>query len=259
MKSSLQQGIAPCSELFTTNPLYSIWWIDAISINQRDAEERERQVALMRRIYTRVGFVYAYLGQEQDGSDLAMDLINWYSKLKFRSKKTFRRLADPQFAVHWTALEKVLERSYWRRCWIVPELVVNEKCVLICGSREGCFPSVFRLVLDIVRPTHSSTIKPFWKRISSHIKYTVSPEKAQYQPNLLPNTVVARRAALIEQAAPIIAIADIGYGKLLTTRDNILNILIQFRSCLATDTRDKIYSFLGLVDGLDFQVSYAVS
>jgi hypothetical protein len=50
-------------------------WADAICINQEDIAERNHQVQLMRDIYRSAELVVAWLGEEKDESDLAIDMI----------------------------------------------------------------------------------------------------------------------------------------------------------------------------------------
>jgi hypothetical protein len=52
-----------------------VLWIDAIGINHEDIEERNAQVGIMSKIYTRAERVLVYLGDESDDSKLAMDAI----------------------------------------------------------------------------------------------------------------------------------------------------------------------------------------
>ncbi|KAF2253204.1 HET-domain-containing protein, partial [Trematosphaeria pertusa] len=55
---------------------YELWWIDQISINQADIDERGSQVSLMRQIYKRAGSVQVWLGDEADDSSTAFDVLN---------------------------------------------------------------------------------------------------------------------------------------------------------------------------------------
>jgi hypothetical protein len=50
-------------------------WIDALCINQKDVEERNSQVVLMRAIYGRASKVHVWLGDKFDGSETAASII----------------------------------------------------------------------------------------------------------------------------------------------------------------------------------------
>jgi hypothetical protein len=51
-------------------------WVDAICIDQSNIEERNHQVKLMDLIYKNAKIVFMWLGEEADGSDLAMEILS---------------------------------------------------------------------------------------------------------------------------------------------------------------------------------------
>jgi hypothetical protein len=55
-------------------------WIDAICINQENVSERNHQVGLMSRIYSRADLVLVWLGSEADNSTMAIELIQRLSQ-----------------------------------------------------------------------------------------------------------------------------------------------------------------------------------
>jgi hypothetical protein len=52
-----------------------LFWFDAMSINQKDPEERNNQIQVMDIIYQRARRVLIYLGEADDYSDSTMDAI----------------------------------------------------------------------------------------------------------------------------------------------------------------------------------------
>ncbi|GKT87724.1 hypothetical protein Ct61P_05574 [Colletotrichum tofieldiae] len=54
------------------------FWIDAISINQTNDEERSSQVRLMATIYSSADSVLIWLGEEDNDTSQALDLINLF-------------------------------------------------------------------------------------------------------------------------------------------------------------------------------------
>jgi hypothetical protein len=74
-----------------TNP--RTLWIDAICINQDDSEEKNHQVKAMARIYSGASRVLAWLGEDDEYTDLAFDTLEelfWASKasiIRYCSKK----------------------------------------------------------------------------------------------------------------------------------------------------------------------------
>jgi hypothetical protein len=52
-----------------------VLWIDAMCINQKDIDERNRQVWLMGQVYSKAKAVIIWLGPQSEDSDLAMEFI----------------------------------------------------------------------------------------------------------------------------------------------------------------------------------------
>ncbi|KAF4921962.1 Heterokaryon incompatibility protein 6, OR allele [Colletotrichum viniferum] len=105
-------------ELFM-NPL----WIDALSINQDDLDERASQVQLMRSIFRGAKRVLAWLGPP-DG--LTEDAIAGLGILYMSDLGTCERgmtLSDilGMDLVHWFAVFAFFQRSWFRRAWVTQE------------------------------------------------------------------------------------------------------------------------------------------
>ncbi|KAI4228107.1 MAG: hypothetical protein L6R36_001887 [Xanthoria steineri] len=54
-------------------------WVDAVCINQNNHVEKGHQVAKMAQIYARAGRVIAWLGEDENGSEMAMQLLQEYA------------------------------------------------------------------------------------------------------------------------------------------------------------------------------------
>lgn len=98
-----------------------LFWIDAICINQSNVHERNHQVGLMKRIYANATNVFIWLGREARCSDTAMDFVSGKGtrKLKIRGSR-FIDLWTPEEG---KALWDLFERPYWRRMWIIQEII----------------------------------------------------------------------------------------------------------------------------------------
>ena len=102
-----------------------LFWIDAICINQLDTGERNHQVGLIRSIYMRASQVVPWLGEEDEHTKIAFDLIQKLSTNAKYLEVTFK--ADPSAiwdnhvmedmglphfpSCEWLALAKLFERS----------------------------------------------------------------------------------------------------------------------------------------------------
>jgi hypothetical protein len=129
-------------------PRGTYFWIDALCINQRSTEEKNYQVPLMRNIYQQAECVLMWLGKEADNSHLAMSMIETWGKTRMRkvileatetskvAAAVLENIKDPFNKPSWTAMRYFFERPYWRRIWIVQEVVLSRDAVLICGEIE---------------------------------------------------------------------------------------------------------------------------
>ena len=120
-------------------------WIDAICINQIDIDERNHQVRHMRGIYAGAHQVLAWLGEPDEDTDRAMDVLLHLSESgynyadisahidstdEYEDVIKLKKLYAPVF----TGIRKLLKRPWWNRVWIVQETSVAPKRPLAgCG------------------------------------------------------------------------------------------------------------------------------
>jgi hypothetical protein len=124
-------------------------WVDAICINQDDQAERGDQVAIMGEIYAKASVVISWLGHEDENAKVAIKMIYdvllpvaelWKAEGKgtfaytFNDPTLFKRLGLPLVTPErWEAFVLFFERQYFHRCWIVQEVSLSGKAVVICG------------------------------------------------------------------------------------------------------------------------------
>ncbi|PMD18013.1 hypothetical protein NA56DRAFT_577877, partial [Hyaloscypha hepaticicola] len=89
-------------------------WIDALCIDQRNIYERDRQVLRMRDIYSKAKWVIAWIGEEVENTSAAVT----YLEAVAHGKEAW---ADEKLL---ECLDPIFERPYWRRTWILQEIVV---------------------------------------------------------------------------------------------------------------------------------------
>src|SRR5450432_2440442 len=100
-------------------------WVDAICINQRDIEERRKQVSLMRRIYSSAFRVLVWLGREMTCRDsrwrgpcksnvrLAAAFIHHPGDSADPEKWFRSTIGRAEHFEHWKAVIDILLRPYW--------------------------------------------------------------------------------------------------------------------------------------------------
>lgn len=120
-------------------------WADGICINQADDEEKSHQVRNMDLVYEGATRTTIWLGESADDSDLAADLLDEYSKYQQDdSERCYERNFDDDLFLHrtrswtkhWEALGKLMSRPWFRRRWIIQEVVLSSPPEVLCGNRE---------------------------------------------------------------------------------------------------------------------------
>ncbi|RTE72596.1 hypothetical protein BHE90_012986 [Fusarium euwallaceae] len=236
-------------------------WIDSICINQNNTTERNHQVRLMRKIYSSAKVVLVWLGRSTPKSDLAMDsLASLTHQLLGKSPKTKSQVisqarvlygqnptkigysyqGDPGAlgmvldAKTGDAIFSLFSRVYWRRIWIIQEVLLAREIRIVCGPRcmnwnklNNFFGGMEFSMLQSGSQFHGS------QRVSKIMNapgYILVKEKAFLETN----------PQLKEQGAPI------------------SDLLLSFGGFQCRDRRDKVYGMLGLSSDI-VDVNYAKS
>jgi hypothetical protein len=124
-------------------------WVDAICIHQSDLSEGEHQVLLMREIYTFASRVVIYLGPGTDDTREAMSIIR--SNPRQLSNQKTRVLLD------------FMERPYFRRAWVVQEVKLAQRALMMCGT-DTVHWDEFRALLNHAQFVRIFSDKIAWAR-----------------------------------------------------------------------------------------------
>ncbi|KAH6703978.1 heterokaryon incompatibility protein-domain-containing protein [Leptodontidium sp. MPI-SDFR-AT-0119] len=107
-----------------------VLWVDALCIDQNNHEEKMHQVQLMKDIYSGAKETCLWLGQAADGSDLAMDIVGSINP------EDVNDVANTLSTVELSALAALQGRSWWRRIWVVQELLLSKNPIMRCGDKS---------------------------------------------------------------------------------------------------------------------------
>lgn len=118
-------------------------WIDSVCINQKDLEERSRQVQLMRELYRNASRVIAWLGEAAQplpaipALQVFIFLLNRHAKIKYHNLsdeelKWILQIGTKEWG--WRNLFDLLQNPFWRRVWIIQEIAVAAKVHLCLGG-----------------------------------------------------------------------------------------------------------------------------
>ncbi|EPE35624.1 hypothetical protein GLAREA_11324 [Glarea lozoyensis ATCC 20868] len=147
-----------------------IFWIDQISINQNDDEEKSHQVALMGDIYENAQQVITYLGPHSSDLDLEFRALGLLDRLTRHfalnlphiasAKGISRCLYDETLLpvrevppdvsdsdVEWRALVRIIYGAWLRRLWMVQENFLCPRNIMLRGKIELDWTSVVSVVL----------------------------------------------------------------------------------------------------------------
>ncbi|KAG5652268.1 hypothetical protein H0H81_005579 [Sphagnurus paluster] len=120
-------------------------WIDAISINQVDDDEKSAQVNMMHRIFGDARSVFIWLGRKTIGTRIALHKTRWFFGTK---ASTEIRLKDAQrsgyfgtalklslildmLALHW-----IIGRGFFERVWTMQEVVLAKEISFHLGNER---------------------------------------------------------------------------------------------------------------------------
>jgi hypothetical protein len=131
-------------EYMNNKSLWGFFWIDQLSVNQKDMAERSHQVKLMARVYSKAAFVLAWLGPAAglNASSFRHSMLQtlptpqqlaagpyWSRPYKERQVKLAKEEEIPQQFV-------IAASPYWSRLWIVQEIILAKE-ILICTDVQN--------------------------------------------------------------------------------------------------------------------------
>jgi hypothetical protein len=214
-------------------------WVDAICVNQEDLEERSQQVQLMRVIYSQAWRVIVWLGEDNGLAATAIQTIKWFAgeccakigtslgaidldmnspmDLQLRSYQpatTIQQRPTPiQTPNEWQAIEWFFDQPWFSRVWVIQEVAFA--------------PAVFY-------------IGPFeigWKEVAVAATWISWNVAHPHERELV--DIYSRAEEIFKQREKNGAYLENIIARGLMMYSN------------ATDPRDKIYAFLGLMHHSD--------
>ncbi|KPI42652.1 uncharacterized protein AB675_1759 [Cyphellophora attinorum] len=165
-------------------------WIDAICIDQCSNSERNEQVKIMGRIFAEAILVLTWLGPKsmEDGTlvETEVTLQDWrdsdeYARIKegqVVERPSVVSLRDP-YGQMWNCLQQLCQLSYWKRRWIIQELIKANKLLFLWGVGQitwDALSAAFLAVLSVNRHRRSSapiTMTGPWDAIYTSIPFSV--------------------------------------------------------------------------------------
>lgn len=167
---TLFNAIKELSSSHTSNRL----WVDQICINQRDEVEKDVQISLMGTIYRQARQVLGWLGEPTEDSEIGIEFLSFLGNSErnpsFDSAPAFQELTEgihgedklaylfSPDGKHMKAADRLLQRPWFRRLWVVQEVLLSSSLQLRCGQRSipgDIFFAATRLLASLLMFPHS--------------------------------------------------------------------------------------------------------
>ena len=212
-----------------------------IGINQADIEERGNQVSLMRRIYKSASNVQVWLGDGIEGSKLAMDLVLKIGRPPTRGpgekEVTYPEFTEDEVREHWRSLRLLLSLPWWERSWIRQEVSLSSQPQVFWGEHRVDLGVVQQAVMAI----------EYADSLGHQILGTDADTKSPAEDGINILTF-----DFFDQARGLRDLRKTSHsGQMFLP---LPELLLHSRHCKATDSRDKVYSVLGLADPEVYQL-----
>ncbi|KAK8071379.1 hypothetical protein PG997_011582 [Apiospora hydei] len=213
-------------------------WVDALCINQDDAEERAVQVARMQTIYTSAIETVVFLGSGDPAVEAALRFINaagsaWNDPPKLHVAID-KYLAEATVNIG-DQIIALVELPYWWRQWILQELVAgSDEKPFFYGKVQTTSKRIWQVFNQFERRNRHRLPRcaAFWDAVDKHPRHYRHPGEVK---------------TFGEFGGPIgrrkFAFASDG-----ETSMNTYQTLTTARKDSATNHRDYVYGLLGLVD-----------
>ncbi|QDS75626.1 hypothetical protein FKW77_006754 [Venturia effusa] len=109
-------------------------WVDAICLNQEDAEEKAVQVQLMGEIYQHAHKLHIWLGP---GDDEDAVRVFRYFQYGLRTAKSMKRDRTSVLShVPWSSIQKLLHLSWFRRRWVIQEVELSKDITVHWATKK---------------------------------------------------------------------------------------------------------------------------
>lgn len=232
-------------------------WIDAICIDQQNIFERNRQIPRMLEIYEAADVVTSWLGEADEASDRAFDLLadlqspklhpdehgNW-GPYKDKVDDEWRIAPIDDLPRRLAALYRLFLRPYFRRIWVIQELASASNPEIFCGKKRETWRRLDMAAYHLMDILHRDSTMPARMMAADTSLKSVLDRDISFVRRLFYFRYLRSRNA------------DHPFGaqqwKLLKPNSpGILDVMILGRDFESSSTHDKIFALLNLAQDLD--------
>ncbi|KAH7034649.1 heterokaryon incompatibility protein-domain-containing protein [Microdochium trichocladiopsis] len=226
-------------------------WADAVCINQQDMEEKSEQVGLMSQIYSQPQRVLIWLGDDMVGLEGVQESLEavlrmippvHYDAESIREcslrfcRETARltregRSSETLSHHDWRPINALLDRTWFSRKWIVQEVSMasgHVPRIVMCGSIEIAWETLSTIAYAMF------TYGFFSQATSESLLYAPGPSPSHhFSCTAIQPTIAVVNAYVVQMIQHF-------------TTGNLLDCAMATYAFKCTDSRDHIYSLLGL-------------
>jgi hypothetical protein len=206
-------------------------WTDAICINQDDGKEKPYQIRQMTNIYCSAGAVLMYLGEQDDDSPEAFELIDHiHQAVKATPADDARRalqwirdnhLPLPTEPWAWEPLKAFFRRPWFQRKWIIQEATVASNATFFCGDWQADWGRI---------ETVNQAVHKYGLAVNDHTTYDDLKTSTELQQGL----------------AQIHALVITKNCWRRNIRFQLMELLYRFQTARASNRHDHLYALLNL-------------
>jgi hypothetical protein len=222
-------------------------WVDAVCINQADTKEKAQQIRLMPEIFQACECTYAFLSEGSPAIDQALEMLMQVRARTVREERQQSKGNDtddkdlpqimstwggnrlPPFnSPIWSSVKALFTLPYFRRAWIIQEVVVTPNVKLVCGEWLIAWKDFYAALEVLDREVHVAEYEE-----------KISDIRASWEP--FTRLAVQREWETRQH------------------RWSLLMLLEHFRYAESTLSRDRLFALVGLAsDGneVDFEPDY---
>ncbi|KAK6218473.1 Ankyrin and HET domain-containing protein [Colletotrichum tabaci] len=189
-----------------------ILWADSICIDQSNAAEKNVQVALMGDIYRTAECVRIWLGEDDQDTAQAMQLVNDCNGFRDTNAVVKRVVGDERGAI---GLAGLLRRPYWNRMWMFQEILLSKIGHVHCGTSSAPFGTFVQMDLVSSQPqlwparrTSPAWIHDLRKAFFNIAQFTIAPRELQNLEHILAVTRVLQASEPADKLFALMGTCD---------------------------------------------------
>ncbi|KAK3400811.1 heterokaryon incompatibility protein-domain-containing protein [Sordaria brevicollis] len=210
-------------------------WIDFLCINQRDQTEKDKQIPLMRDIYSRASKVIVYLGGDytvRPAHEFLHGFMN-YTQMKLHTPQqewpameatfpTLNPLSDTssnEAFMRREAFVRLITHPYWTRTWIIQEMACGKQVSILYGGLYVNWES-FTCVVFLLK-TDKETLVMLLERSDEEQRTTIQSAI------ICIYTILQLKHALANEPPPPLSaiLLHAGSSQALLPQDKVLGLL----------------------------------